>query len=138
MLKSKKILALLLVLSIVSLFSVSTFAMPGGMPAAHEMTGREFGEAVSTLAKSEPGAVAAHIAEMHVMYPDLDDEEIEEEEIELEEEEIEEEIEKEVEETVSLGKPAAHGMTGREFGKAVSTMARSTPGAVAAHVRMPM
>lgn len=33
----------------------------GGVPKAHEMSGREFGDAVSDLAHSEPGAVAEHV-----------------------------------------------------------------------------
>lgn len=37
-------------------------AAPGGMPAAHGVSGRDFGAAVSWLAKSAPGAVADHVS----------------------------------------------------------------------------
>jgi hypothetical protein len=37
-------------------------AAPGGTPAAHGVDGKTFGKAVSSLAKSEPGAVAAHVS----------------------------------------------------------------------------
>jgi hypothetical protein len=37
-------------------------AKTGGVPAAHGLTGKEFGKAVSTLAKSGPGMVAQHVS----------------------------------------------------------------------------
>lgn len=33
---------------------------PGGVPALHELSGRDWGQAVSALAKSSPAAVAIH------------------------------------------------------------------------------
>ena len=39
-----------------------TFALvAGGMPAAHGVSGRDFGAAVSGLAKTYPGAIAEHV-----------------------------------------------------------------------------
>ncbi|MHB1454764.1 MAG: hypothetical protein ACYCYM_12540 [Saccharofermentanales bacterium] len=100
------------------IFSISASISAAGMPAAHELPGREFGQAVSELAKSEPGAVADHVLAM------------------LEEEPpVEEPLEEEEPPVEVHGMPALHGLTGREFGKAVSELARSMPGAVAAHVR---
>jgi hypothetical protein len=51
-------LALVLVLAVM----VSSIAMaaPGGAPAAHGVSGRDFGAAVSGLAQSAPGALAEH------------------------------------------------------------------------------
>jgi hypothetical protein len=40
----------------------AAFAQEGGMPAAHGLSGAEFGAAVSDLATSEPGAVADHVS----------------------------------------------------------------------------
>lgn len=88
--------------------TASVFALAGGAPELHGIPGKEFGEAVSTLAKSEPGAVAAHIAD--AKGPEM------------------------MEEAKTGGVPAAHGLTGKEFGKAVSTLAKSGPGMVAQHV----
>lgn len=78
-----------------------------GMPELHGLTGREFGQAVSALARSAPGAVAAHVAGG------------------ASEEEPE----------GRSGMPALHGLDGKDFGAAVSALARTTPGAVAMHVR---
>jgi hypothetical protein len=55
----------LLVLTVVSLFALAIMAAPalaakGGMPAAHGLSGKDFGAATSALAQSAPGAVAAH------------------------------------------------------------------------------
>jgi hypothetical protein len=91
--------------------------MGGGMPAAHDLTGQKFGEAVSALAKSAPGAVAEHVA---AMKGDVESEDEDEEEEEAEE--------------MGGGMPAAHGLTGAEFGAEVSNLAQSAPGAVAEHV----
>jgi len=124
--KSKKVLSFLLTFGIVLIFSVSALAMSGGAPAAHDLTGEEFGAAVSALAQSEPGAVAAHVANKPVV-PNGNTEETEAEETETEESEAEES-------EMAGGMPAAHGLTGKEFGAAVSALAQSEPGAVAAHV----
>ena len=42
------------------LFSVQAFAAKGGQPGAHDASGKEFGEKVSSAAKSAPGAVGNH------------------------------------------------------------------------------
>lgn len=44
-----------------SVMVLPALAAPGGMPAAHGVDGKTFGKAVSTLAKSCPGAVADHV-----------------------------------------------------------------------------
>ncbi len=45
-----------------------------GMPAKHEMTGQEFGDAISEKAKEEPGAVADHVLkEKERDRPDVDE-----------------------------------------------------------------
>ena len=56
---------LVLAITAIMMFAVlpAALADEGGKPAAHELEGKEWGEAVSELAKSEPGAVAAHIKE---------------------------------------------------------------------------
>lgn len=41
--------------------STMASAAPGGMPAAHGAEGKDWGQAVSSLAKMYPGAVADHI-----------------------------------------------------------------------------
>jgi hypothetical protein len=51
------VLASLLTLTIASVAS----ADPGGAPGAHGVSGRTWGQAVSGLAQSAPGAVADHI-----------------------------------------------------------------------------
>ncbi len=53
----RKVLSFSLVLVLLLSFSALSFA--GGMPAAHELSGREFGAAVSSL---EPGAIADHVS----------------------------------------------------------------------------
>lgn len=40
-----------------------------------------------------------------------------------------------LEELKTTGNPAAHGLTGREFGAAVSALAKTDPAALVAHVR---
>ncbi len=47
---------------VAALVVTPALAVPGGMPAAHGVDGRTFGCLVSTLAQSEPGAVAEHVA----------------------------------------------------------------------------
>jgi hypothetical protein len=49
-------------LGCVALGAPAASAAPGGMPAAHELTGKEFGAAVSGAAQSAPGAIAAHVS----------------------------------------------------------------------------
>lgn len=44
-----------------AVMAAPAFAAPGGMPAAHGVSGHDFGKAVSSLAQSAPGAVAAHV-----------------------------------------------------------------------------
>ncbi|MHB8961827.1 MAG: hypothetical protein ACYC5K_01570 [Saccharofermentanales bacterium] len=118
---------LLMAISLLLVFSVSATISAAGVPAAHELPGREFGQAVKELASSEPGAVAEHVTTIH--------EEINEEEPPIEEPPIEEPPVEEPPVEEPHGMPALHGLTGREFGKAVSELARSEPGAVAAHIR---
>jgi len=59
-----KKLAIVLVLALVlAAFPMSTVsANAGGMPAAHGVDGKTFGEVVSGLAQSSPGALAAHVS----------------------------------------------------------------------------
>lgn len=57
-----RMMAVSLVISTV-FCTTSVFALAGGAPELHGIPGKEFGDAVSTLAKSEPGAVAEHVAE---------------------------------------------------------------------------
>jgi hypothetical protein len=52
---------ILSVVLIMTLGASVVSANGGGMPAAHGMTGEEFGAAVSSLAQSAPGAVADHV-----------------------------------------------------------------------------
>jgi hypothetical protein len=56
----------LLVLSLstvlVALFASVALADRGGMPAAHGVDGKTFGEMVSETAQSEPGAIADHVS----------------------------------------------------------------------------
>ena len=47
---------------VTALVVTPALAIPGGTPAAHGVDGRTFGGLVSTLAQSEPGAVAEHVA----------------------------------------------------------------------------
>lgn len=117
---------LLITMAFVFVFSLSATISAAGMPAAHELPGNEFGQAVSELAKSEPGAVADHLAAVHEVIAE------EEPPIEVPPEDLPPEEQPPEE---PHGMPALHGLTGREFGQAVSELARSEPGAVAAHVR---
>ena len=90
--------------------------MAGGIPAALSLTGEEFGAAVSALAQSEPGAVAAHVANKPDMQNSNSDE------LEADESEM------------AAGMPETQSLPGDEFGAAVSALAQSEPGEVAAHV----
>ena len=59
----KKTLVLMSVVAVVmAVMAVPVLAAPGGAPAAHGVDGKAFGAAVSGLAKSAPGAVAAHVS----------------------------------------------------------------------------
>jgi hypothetical protein len=93
---------LALVLTAFSFRPVS--ADPGGTPATHGVDGRTFGGAVSGLAQSAPGAVAAHVSSGASAS------------------------------SMAGGMPAVHGVDGRTFGGVVSGLAQSAPGAVASHV----
>ena len=58
----KKTLILVVVILMLAVMVAGTaFADPGGAPGAHGVDGKDFGKAVSALAQSEPGAVAAHV-----------------------------------------------------------------------------
>ena len=56
----KLVFATLLVIAIAVAAISPVSADPGGMPGAHGVDGKTFGAAVSGLAQSAPGAVAAH------------------------------------------------------------------------------
>lgn len=59
----KKTLVVMSVVAVVmAVMAVPVLAAPGGAPAAHSMDGKTFGAAVSGLAQSAPGAVAAHVS----------------------------------------------------------------------------
>ena len=55
-------IALLIALVLSVALSGQVLAAPGGMPAAHGVDGRTFGGAVSGLATTDPGALAAHVS----------------------------------------------------------------------------
>jgi len=60
----KTAMVLVLVLALTTVFASAALAdNPGnGVPAAHGVDGKTFGQAVSGLAKSYPGAVADHVS----------------------------------------------------------------------------
>lgn len=59
----KKTLVVMSVVAVVlAVMAVPVLAAPGGAPAAHGVDGKTFGAAVSGLAQSAPGAVAAHVS----------------------------------------------------------------------------
>ena len=58
----KKSLVFAVVLAVVLLAMAAPAFAAGGMPAAHGVDGKTFGAAVSALAQSAPGAVAAHVS----------------------------------------------------------------------------
>ena len=62
----KKVLRPILVCTVVvamaAVFTSVASADPGGAPAKHGVDGKTFGELVSALAQSAPGAVAAHVS----------------------------------------------------------------------------
>jgi hypothetical protein len=60
----KKRLTLLLSASALAVAVIAGPAMaaPGGAPAAHGLTGPEFGKAVSALATTDPATLAAHVS----------------------------------------------------------------------------
>ncbi len=95
------------------ILALASFSFAAGMPKAHGISGAAFGGAVSALARTDPGALAAHVGGRT-------------------ETETEMETEMEVEEEV--GMPEAHGLTGEEFGAAVSGLAKTDPAALVEHV----
>jgi hypothetical protein len=59
----KKTLVVMSIVAVVmAVMAVPVLAAPGGAPAAHGVDGKTFGAAVSGLAQSAPGAVAAHVS----------------------------------------------------------------------------
>ena len=59
----KKTLVVMSIVAVVmAVMAVPVLAAPGGAPAAHGLDGKTFGAAVSGLAQSAPGAVAAHVS----------------------------------------------------------------------------
>jgi hypothetical protein len=106
----KKYLVVASIIAVILLFSVSAFAMSGGMPGAHGVDGKTFGAAVSGLAQEDPAALVDHVSGMKGS------------------------LDEEPEGAMSGGMPGAHNMTGQEFGATVSNLAKSGPGAVAEHV----
>ena len=58
----KKLTALLATMAIMMTIAASSFAIAGGMPAAHGVCGKTFGSLVSEMAHTYPGAVAEHVA----------------------------------------------------------------------------
>ena len=126
----KNVFSMLLALMLV--FSLSSLLAAAGIPEEHGLAGKDFGQGVAGLARSEPGAVADHVAGNKA--PELE-EGPPVEEPPVDELPIEEPPEEEPPVEEPHGMPALHGMTGREFGQAVRELAHSAPGAVAAHVR---
>jgi len=53
-------LVVVVALMLVVMVFGSALAAEGGNPAAHGVDGRDFGGAVSSLAQSDPGALASH------------------------------------------------------------------------------
>ena len=107
--KRKKFMVVAISIAAILLFSVSTFAMSGGMPGAHGLDGDEFGAAVSGLAQTDPAALAEHVGGMK-------------------------DCMEEPEEAKGGGMPAAHGVDGRTFGGLVSDKAQKDPAGLASHV----
>ena len=58
----KTLVIMSVVVAVLAIMAVPALAAPGGTPAAHGLSGAEFGAAVSELAQSAPGAVAAHVS----------------------------------------------------------------------------
>ena len=56
----KLVVTILAAIAIAIMFSGQAMADPGGQPAAHGLEGKDFGQATSGLAQSEPGAVKDH------------------------------------------------------------------------------
>jgi len=138
-------------------------AAAGGMPAAHGVDGGAFGQLVSEMAKTEPGAVAAHVGEckgedpvggmpaLHEvdgqtfgqMVKDLATSEPGAVAAHIGECAAEPEVPEAPEVTVpedaaAGGIPAIHGINGKDFGAAASAMAEGEPRAVAAHLGAPV
>ena len=60
--KKKTMVVVSVVAMFMAIMAVPVLAAPGGAPAAHGLDGKAFGAAVSGLAQSAPGAVAAHVS----------------------------------------------------------------------------
>jgi hypothetical protein len=129
----------------------------GGVPAAHDSEGQDFGDMVSELAKTEPGAIADHVAEcdagggmpaVHCVsgkeFGELVSGMAKTEpgavaahvadcagECDTAEDAVPDCV-------PEGGMPSMHGLTGNEFGQAAAGLAQSGPGAVAAHIGAPV
>lgn len=129
----------------------------GGVPAAHDSEGQDFGDMVSELAKTEPGAIADHVAESdagggmpaaHCVSGKVFGELVsglaktEPGAVAAHVAECADECgtaEAAVVDCVPEGgMPAMHELPGKEFGTAASALAQSGPGAVAAHIGAPV
>ena len=151
-------LALVAVVLAAILVFGTVLAAEGGLPWAHGLSGREFGQAVSDLAKSEPGAVADHVRQnkdgdkgggmpaLHGMtgrefgqaVSELAKSEpgaVADHVRQNKDGDKDKDKDKDKDGDKGGGMPKAHDMSGREFGDAVSDLAHSEPGAVAEHVR---
>ncbi|MGD8491787.1 MAG: hypothetical protein PVJ26_21465 [Anaerolineae bacterium] len=58
----KSLFAFVMVLALLTIPAGMALAAPGGMPGAHGIDGKTFGDAVSSAAQSEPGAIADHVS----------------------------------------------------------------------------
>lgn len=101
-----KILNTAVVLAAFLMLSGQVWAGQGGKPGAHGLSGKDFGQATSGLARSAPGAVKDHKDMQSGDGPG------------------------------NNGKPGAHGLSGKDFGQATSGLAKSAPGAVKDHKDM--
>ena len=58
----KKLLVVLVVISLMMVFASTAFAAPGGMPGAHGVDGPTFGGAISARALECPIGLAGHVS----------------------------------------------------------------------------
>jgi hypothetical protein len=58
--KTKMMTLLSVMVLALAIMAVPAYAAAGGNPAAHGVSGADFGKAVSGLATTDPGALAAH------------------------------------------------------------------------------
>ena len=58
----RSLIIMSVVVAVLAIMVVPALAAPGGTPAAHGVDGKDFGAAVSGMAQSAPGAVAAHVS----------------------------------------------------------------------------